>query len=446
MPKSVVSDSGKRAPNLWKEAYKALSEDEKGKERLRKLNVIIKEQLGKPNLKLRSDDGYKQLLTLIDMKAKELKASKASEKVGKICDNMLRIQDLVSAGVNVGGPYVAIPASALFLAFSMNQIYRSEKEALFKLAENIAHFAVLSAKSHERIKASRGDDADMRELKNRLHMVYIGLYKGMLLASAQLVISLYGTWQLLKNLAGHYDWEGQLSELNEKYNLCVQYRDEMLAWQLMHSKKKPDAPKKDMKKAMGPGPRNSLHWAVALTVPEQVSHFVKEKEYPINALTPRRWTAAHLAAREGNLRILKTLLTVEEIDLHIKNTEGRTPLHLAALHNRVGAVKLLLQRNHKLIYRRDNRGKTSFLLAAKNGHADVLKVLKESGQDMNESTLRHGWTGLHLAADNEHVKAVKYLVANGTSKGAKIKDGPSKRCTAKQIAEKKGNLKVLEYL
>lgn len=119
MPNSVASSSGKHTTNLWKEAYNALNDDEKGKERLHKLHKIIKEQLGKPKLKLRSEDGYKQLSALIQKESKKLQASKSSEKVGKICDNMLKIQELVAAGVNVGGPYVAIPAAALFLAFSV---------------------------------------------------------------------------------------------------------------------------------------------------------------------------------------------------------------------------------------------------------------------------------------------------------------------------------------
>lgn len=121
MPNSVASSSSssKHPPNLWKEAYNALNDDEKGKERLHKLNKIIREQLGKPKLKIRSEDGYKQLFALIQKKSKSLEASRSSEKVGKICDNMLTIQELVAAGVNVGGPYVAIPAAALFLAFSV---------------------------------------------------------------------------------------------------------------------------------------------------------------------------------------------------------------------------------------------------------------------------------------------------------------------------------------
>jgi hypothetical protein len=119
MTDSVVSETGERTPNLWKEAYTALSDDEKGKERLHKLNGILREQLGKPKLKVRSEDGSKQLQALISKRSQELAASKSSEKVGKICDNMLAIQELVAAGANVGGPYVAIPAAALFVVFSV---------------------------------------------------------------------------------------------------------------------------------------------------------------------------------------------------------------------------------------------------------------------------------------------------------------------------------------
>jgi hypothetical protein len=128
MPRSVVSKSDKFTPNLWKEAYSALNEDDKGKERLHKLNVILKDQIGKPRLRVRSDDGYKQLQVLIREKSQSLAAGKSSEKFGKVGNNMLAIQELVSAGVNVGGPYVAIPAAALFLAFSVRHIPQSRFE------------------------------------------------------------------------------------------------------------------------------------------------------------------------------------------------------------------------------------------------------------------------------------------------------------------------------
>lgn len=123
MPGSTVSTSfgsGQRTPNLWKQAYQALNDEEKGRERLHKLNTMLKEQLGKPKMKLRSEDGYQQLLGLIQVKARQLEKSKSTEKVGRICSNMMKFQDIVAAGANVGGPYVAIPAAALFSAFSVS--------------------------------------------------------------------------------------------------------------------------------------------------------------------------------------------------------------------------------------------------------------------------------------------------------------------------------------
>jgi hypothetical protein len=124
MTTSKVSKSDRHTPNLWKEAYSALNEDDSGKERLQKLNIILKEQIGKPKLKVRSKEGYKQLQALIQEKSQSLAAGKSSEKFGKVGNNMLAIQELVSAGANVGGPYVAIPAAALFLAFSVHNPLR----------------------------------------------------------------------------------------------------------------------------------------------------------------------------------------------------------------------------------------------------------------------------------------------------------------------------------
>lgn len=117
---SVISGAEKRTPNLWKQAYQALNDEEKGRERLHKLNTMLKGELGKPNMKLRSEDGYQQLLAMIQKKARKLENGKSTEKIGRICNNMLKFQDIVAAGANVGGPYVAIPAAALFSALSVS--------------------------------------------------------------------------------------------------------------------------------------------------------------------------------------------------------------------------------------------------------------------------------------------------------------------------------------
>jgi hypothetical protein len=342
---------------------------------------------------------------------------------------------------------------------------------MFELARKVAHYTVLHATSSERIKRVAGDDHHMRDLRRNLRVLYVGMYKSLLLASTQLTVSLYGDWQFVKNLMKHYDWEGQIKELDDYHQLCKDYRDEMIARQKdlnlvqtgpvkpagpvkptgpgqMEQKQLmgPESPQAIMEKAMGPGPRNPLHWAVALGVSEQVIYLVQKDEYAINALTPRKWTAAHLAAEQGNTKIMRTLLTAPGLDLKIRNREGRTALHVAAIHNKVGAMKLLLQRDGSLLGKRDDRGRTAFLLAAQKGHVTVLTALKENGQDFNEATTRNGWTALHFAAEGGHLKAIKFLLANGARKTTKIKAGNSVGLTARQVAEQKKKLEIIAIL
>jgi hypothetical protein len=338
---------------------------------------------------------------------------------------------------------------------------------MFELARKVAHYTVLHATSAERIKKMTGDDNNMRDLKRNLHVLYVGMYKSLLLASTQLTISLYGDWQFVKNLMKHYDWEGQIKELDECHQLCKDYRDEMIARQkdlsLAETGQKnptgsapmPSEPKRltgfesapnHKENSSGPGPRNPLHWAVALGVSEQVTYLVQKEEYAINALTPRKWTAAHLAAEQGSNKIMKTLLTVPGLDLRIRNSDGGTALHVAALHNKVGALKLLLQRDKQLLGQRDERGRTAMLLAAQKGHVKVLTALKEHGQDFNEATSTNGWTALHFAAEGRHLETVKYLLANGSDKTAKIKAGKRKGLTARQIAEQEKKSEVAAML
>jgi hypothetical protein len=122
-----MAKSAKRSPNLWREAYKALYTDEEEKEHMQKLQAKLRQRLNKPTLDLRTQDGYKKLLKFINNEGDMLKAKKRPEKFHKVSHNMLQVKDLVEAGVAVAGPYVAIPAAALFLVFSVYMIPRLQR-------------------------------------------------------------------------------------------------------------------------------------------------------------------------------------------------------------------------------------------------------------------------------------------------------------------------------
>jgi hypothetical protein len=124
MPISAIGASASASPaertsNLWKQAYRDLSEDEERSPKLEKLKALLKHDLGKPHIKLRSDDGVHDLLKMMEEKRRTVQSKKSTEKIQSACSHMMKIQDVVGAGASVGGPYVAIPVAALFSVFAV---------------------------------------------------------------------------------------------------------------------------------------------------------------------------------------------------------------------------------------------------------------------------------------------------------------------------------------
>jgi hypothetical protein len=330
----------------------------------------------------------------------------------------------------------------------MEDIYREEQDAMIGLAENASDYWIYTAKSHEIIRDQPSDDQDMRRLRRKLRTIYVTLYKAIFFASAQLANLLCNDSTLLgrakntiKNTLRMYDWKEQLEHLDKRYRACESCCNEMQRRIIFGL-----APKIDTTSAMGPEPRNALHWAVVDKLHARVNALVESKECPINALSPKSWTAAHFAAKHGNTKIMKTLRSAPGIDFKIKNDDGCTPLHVAALNNSVGAVKIILDWDPKLLRVRNKKKWTAFLLAAEKGHVKVLEVMKDRGQKCNETTAKNGWSGLHLAAEKGRVGAVEFLLANGVDKNMRTTNGALKGFTAKQIAERKGQLEVVKLL
>lgn len=86
----------------------------------------------------------------------------------------------------------------------------------------------------------------------------------------------------------------------------------------------------------------------------------------------------HVAAKDGNLEILKILLTAKDADVNVTGGNLQTPLHNAI------------------------------------GYPEVTQFLIGKGATVNVQCC-HGYTPLHFAVSNSKLESVKILVDNGAS-------------------------------
>jgi ankyrin repeat protein len=105
-----------------------------------------------------------------------------------------------------------------------------------------------------------------------------------------------------------------------------------------------------------------------------------------SAATP--WTALHLAAHHGRLRVLRVFLRFicnaagqqdPRLNVDVRDYRGCTPLHRAARAGRVTAARMLLSAGARRDVV-DAEGKIPVVAAAARGHAEIVRLLLERGQ------------------------------------------------------------------
>lgn len=95
---------GNHKSTFWKQAYGELNDEDKGRERLQKLDRLLTEKLQRPGLKLRSEEGYQLLRGMINDNAHQIERRKGVDKTESLLKNMMLFQDIVAAGAGAGGP------------------------------------------------------------------------------------------------------------------------------------------------------------------------------------------------------------------------------------------------------------------------------------------------------------------------------------------------------
>jgi serpin B len=148
-------------------------------------------------------------------------------------------------------------------------------------------------------------------------------------------------------------------------------------------------------------------------------------------------TALHLAAA-GGYHDLVELLVANGADVHAKDKDGRTPLEYAASQGHRQVVELLLAKGAD-VDAKDKKGETPLHAAALQGHKDVVELLIGKGANINAKN-RASRTPLDYAAVAGHYHVVELLVANGAKVAAKGKQEPA---VSAMVAAAQPNVRTL---
>jgi ankyrin len=126
--------------------------------------------------------------------------------------------------------------------------------------------------------------------------------------------------------------------------------------------------------------------------------------------TDPKWTALHLAARDGDDAKLAKLLAGSSPP-GPEDSYGRTPLHLAAQEGRLAAAKVLIEHQASLAAA-DRWGNTPLHWAVRANHPDVVGFLLDQGADINAKNVS-GDAPLHVAALYGNTQTITILVQHG---------------------------------
>ncbi len=136
-------------------------------------------------------------------------------------------------------------------------------------------------------------------------------------------------------------------------------------------------------------------------------YLIKQPQFEVNAQDHDGKTALHYAVQDGNIDVVKLLLTAQNINPFIKDNEGKTPFDYAREKREV------LEALIKAQYRYGDAKINFFHLAVKNNHIDVVKYLIEEQKLEVDFVDCQSSTPLHVAAMEGHVDIVNYLIVKG---------------------------------
>ncbi|KAL9268574.1 Ankyrin repeat-containing protein [Drosera capensis] len=155
------------------------------------------------------------------------------------------------------------------------------------------------------------------------------------------------------------------------------------------------------------------------------------------------YDAFHIAAKQGDLEILKVLMEAHP-DLSMTcDTSNTTALQTAATQGHVEVVTFLLQSGGGLATIARSNGKTALHAAARNGHVEVVKALVQQEPGITRRTDKKGQTALHMAVKGQNLEVVEELIKADPSS---LNLADTKGNTPLHVAARKGRGQIVKRL
>ena len=158
-------------------------------------------------------------------------------------------------------------------------------------------------------------------------------------------------------------------------------------------------------------PESSLYrwYAKILT---QTSLILKSPDYDMARLDGHGQNVLHYAVKLQNTEIIEYLLSFNEIDVNLPNSEWYSPLHLSVLTQNCALVKLLLDKGARVNATNCKR-RTALHFCAQLGNVEITNLLLAYGADVNVSDMEDRFA-LSFAILHEHGEVAKLLIKRGT--------------------------------
>lgn len=169
------------------------------------------------------------------------------------------------------------------------------------------------------------------------------------------------------------------------------------------------------------GEKEKTGWfeAVSADDAEAVSEKLRESHACVNMVDENGWCALHLAAWNGNTRVVSVLLDHPLTDINLVSPGGSTALALSAQQGHTGVISRLLAAKcdvHRTATLGGCEGVTALHLAAQYGHANAVQLLVDAGAATDASLTTagvRGMTPLHLAVQAEELDVIDILIKAG---------------------------------